>query len=234
MVRLKLWQWAVLALPIAAIVGFLLISAGFKIHEWGINWIWAVFTLVFVGWRWLLVKWTQPAVAQLEAVMAQVSQELAASVEAPTGSPTEREVITKVETALQEILQTAQGDRPIWEDWQTFWQRCQSLVAAIAHIYYPEVKYPLLNIYVPQAYGLIRGTVDDLDQWMQKLSPALNQVTIGQAYQAYEVYRKLEPSARKLLQVLAGHSGYSIRQRQSPSKRLSATATRPINNSWSI
>lgn len=60
------------------------------------------------------------------------------------------------------------------------------------------MQYPLLNIYVPQAYGLIRGTVDDLDQWMQKLSPALNQVTIGQAYQAYEVYRKLEPSARKV------------------------------------
>jgi uncharacterized protein len=60
------------------------------------------------------------------------------------------------------------------------------------------VKYPLLNIYVPQAYGLIRGTVDDLDQWVQKLSPALNQVTVGQAYQAYEVYQSLEPSARKL------------------------------------
>jgi len=42
--------------------------------------------------------------------------------------------------------------------------------------------------------------MDDLDRWMQKLSPALNQVTVGQAYQAYEVYRKLEPSARKLWQ----------------------------------
>jgi hypothetical protein len=42
--------------------------------------------------------------------------------------------------------------------------------------------------------------VDDLDQWIQKLSPALNQVTVGQAYQGYEVYRKLEPSARKLAQ----------------------------------
>ncbi|NJR74973.1 MAG: GTPase family protein, partial [Scytonema sp. CRU_2_7] len=50
------------------------------------------------------------------------------------------------------------------------------------------------------AYTLIRGTVDDLDQWMQKLSPILNQVTVGQAYQAYEIYQKLEPSARKLLQ----------------------------------
>lgn len=72
---------------------------------------------------------------------------------------------------------------------------------AIAHIYQPEAKYPLLNIYIPQAYGLIRGTVDDLDQWMQKLSPALNQVTVGQGLQAYEVYQKLEPSARKLWQV---------------------------------
>lgn len=34
---------------------------------------------------------------------------------------------------------------------------------------------------------------------MQKLSPVLNQVTVGQTYQAYEVYRKLEPSARKFL-----------------------------------
>ena len=58
-----------------------------------------------------------------------------------------------------------------------------------------------MNIYIPQVYGLIRGTVDDMDQWMQKLSPVLNQVTVGQAYQTYEVYRKLEPSARKLWKV---------------------------------
>jgi predicted GTPase len=48
---------------------------------------------------------------------------------------------------------------------------------------------------------LIRGTVDDLDRWMQKLSPGLNQVSIAQAYQAYQVYQKLEPNARKLWQV---------------------------------
>jgi hypothetical protein len=36
-----------------------------------------------------------------------------------------------------------------------------------------------------------------MDKWMQKLSPFLNQVTVGQPYQAYEAYRKLEPSARK-------------------------------------
>ena len=200
MVRLKLWQWIVLATPIASIITFLLISAGFQIQSWGISWIWAIFTLILVGWRWLLVKWTRPAVEQMEAVMAEVSKELESVSDNTTLEPTLNDTVTKVETALQEILKTTQNDRPIWEDWQTFWQRCQGLVIAIAHIYHPEVKYPLLSIYIPQAYGLIRGTVDDMDRWMQKLSPALNQVTVGQAYQAYEVYRKLEPSARKLWQ----------------------------------
>ncbi|PPS44911.1 GTPase family protein [Chroococcidiopsis sp. TS-821] len=198
MVRLKVWQWVVLATPVAGIIGFLLVAAGWQIHEWRVNWIWGVFILVFVGWRWLLVKWTSPAVAQIEAVVSEVSQELqSASDEVlPNGSDS----ASRVETILQEILKKAQSDRPIWEDWQTFWQRCQELVVAVAQIYHPEVKYPLLNIYIPQAYGLIRGTVDDMDRWMQKLSPALNQVTVGQAYQAYEVYQKLEPSARKVLQ----------------------------------
>ncbi|MES1022122.1 GTPase family protein [Gloeocapsa sp. BRSZ] len=198
MVRLKVWQWVVLATPVATIIGFLLVAAGWQIHEWRLNWIWGVFILVFVGWRWLLVKWTRPAVAQIEAVVTEVSQELQSANEGilSTGSDT----ASRVETILQETLKTAQSDRPIWEDWQTFWQRCQELVIAIAHIYHPEVKYPLLNIYIPQAYGLIRGTVDDMDRWMQKLSPALNQVTVGQAYQAYEVYQKLEPSARKVWQ----------------------------------
>lgn len=59
MVRLKPWQWAVLGLPIVLVVGFLLIAAGLQIHEWGISWIWAIVGLLFVGWRWLLVKWTQ-------------------------------------------------------------------------------------------------------------------------------------------------------------------------------
>jgi predicted GTPase len=198
MVRLKLWQWIVLVSPIATIIIFLMISAGLQIHEWRINWIWGVFTLLLVGWRWLLVKWTRPAVEQMEAIMAEVTKELESTSGATTALQRGNDAIKGTEVALQEILKVAQDDRPIWEDWQTFWQRCQELVTAIAHIYYPEVKYPLLNIYVTQAYGLIRGTVDDLDEWMQKLSPALNQVTIGQAYEAYEVYRKLEPSARKL------------------------------------
>ncbi|MBW4676560.1 MAG: GTPase family protein [Desmonostoc geniculatum HA4340-LM1] len=200
MVRLKLWQWVVLAMPIAFIIIFLLVSAGLQIHAWGINWIWAVFTVLFVGWRWLLVKWTQPALQQVEAVLAQVQQELESGTEnnvVPVGS----DATKLAEVALQEIMQAAQSDRPLWEDWQTFWTRCQDLVVAIAHIYNPQVQYPLLNIYVPQAYGLIRGTVDDVDLWMQNLSPVLNQVTVGQAYQAYEVYRKLEPSARKFWKV---------------------------------
>ncbi|QFS49110.1 GTPase family protein [Nostoc sphaeroides] len=197
MVRLKPWQWVVLAIPIAFIIIFLLVSAGSQIHAWGINWIWGVFTLLFVGWRWLLVKWTQPAVNQVEAVLAQVQEELQSTAENTVGLPVGSDVTKLAEAALQEILQAAQSDRPIWEDWQTFWTRCQDLVVAIAHIYNPEIQYPLLNIYVPQAYGLIRGTVDDMDRWMQKLSPVLNQVTVGQAYQGYEVYRKLEPSARK-------------------------------------
>ena len=201
MVRLKPWQWVVLALPIASIITFLLISAGLQIHEWGINWIWGVVTLLLVGWRWLLVKWTRSEVNQLEAALAEVNQELEAAADDTTVQPTGTDATSKAEIAIQDILKTAQNDPPIWEDWSIFWKRCQEVVVAIAHIYHPEEKYPLLNIYVPQAYGLIRGTMDDMDRWMQKLSPALNQVTVGQAYQAYEVYRKLEPTARKLWQV---------------------------------
>ncbi|MDX2097481.1 MAG: GTPase [Leptolyngbyaceae cyanobacterium bins.59] len=197
MVRLKLWQWGVLVLPIVAIVGFLLIAAGQQIHAWGLSWIWGVFTLVLVGWRWLLVKWTQPALTEMTKVMNEVARELE---DAPDNLPpsTETDVSRRAALAIEDLLQAAQNDPPLWEDWPCFWSRCQELVTAIAHVYYPEVPYPLLNIYIPQAYTLLRGTVDDLDQWMQRLSPALNQMTIGQAYQAYETYRRLEPSAQKL------------------------------------
>ena len=200
MVRLKPWQWVVLALPIAIIITFLLISAGLQIHEWRINWIWGVVTLLLVGWRWLLVKWTRPEIDQLEAVMAEVNKELESASDETTVQATGNDATSKAEASLQEILEAARNDPPAWEDWSIFWKRCQEVVVAIAYIYHPEEKYPLLNIYVPQAYSLIRGTMDDMDRWMQNLSPALNQVTVGQAYQAYEVYRKLEPSARKLLQ----------------------------------
>ncbi|MCY7286043.1 MAG: 50S ribosome-binding GTPase, partial [Cyanobacteria bacterium CAN_BIN43] len=197
MVQLKSWQWLILISPIAILVSFLLIAAGLQIHEWGINWIWGLVPLVLLGWRWLLVKWTQPEIRQVEAAIAEVNKELKSSEAKISDGNTGDQAAT----VFQELLLAAQSDRPVWEDWQTFWKRCQDLVVAIAHIYHPEVKYPLLNIYVPQAYGLIRGTVDDMDQWMQKLSPVLSQLTVGQAYQGYEVYRKLEPSARKLGQV---------------------------------
>ncbi|MEG3436413.1 GTPase [Pannus brasiliensis CCIBt3594] len=194
MLRLRPWQWVILVLPIALIVLFLLVTAGFTIHRWGINWIWAVFTLVLVVWRFLLVKWTRPMVSEIETAIAEVAEELeeAASKSAPAKN---------VEETLQAILTAARDDRPMWEDWATFWTRCQDLVTAIARLYYPDVKYPLLNIYIPQAYTLIRGTVDETDRWMRNLSPALNQITVGQAYNAYEVYQKLEPSARKLWRV---------------------------------
>lgn len=197
MVRLKLWQWAVLGLPIAIVVSFLIIAAGLQIHEWGISWIWAIVGLLFVGWRWLLVKWTQPALAQVEAIVTELSADLQSDTPTTASANTS---FQQAEAELQKILQDARTDPPPWEDWNIFWLRCQTLISAIAQVYYPQTKQPLLNIYIPQAYKLLRGTVDDLDQWMQRLSPALNQVTIGQAYQAYEVYQKLEPSARKIWQ----------------------------------
>ncbi|NEP04304.1 MAG: GTPase family protein [Okeania sp. SIO2G4] len=199
MIRLKLWQLVILAIPLVSVVAFLMISAGMQINQWGINWIWGVFILLFVGWRWLLVKWTRPTVAQMKEVMAKVNKQIEFTDDTTT-LPTKSDTTLQIETALQEILKSSRNDLPLWEDWQTFWQRCQAVIVAVANTYHPEGKYPLLNIYIPQAYGLIRGTVDDMNRWMQKLSPTLNQITVGQAYQGYEIYRKLEPSARKLFQ----------------------------------
>lgn len=197
MVRLKPWQLVILALPIAAIVIFLLIAAGTQIHDWGINWIWGIVILVFVAWRWLLVKWTQPAIAEIEAIVDKVEHDLE-TLEKSDRPLASDDAAKQVEAALTNIITATRDDPPVWEDWQIFWQRCQELVSAVAHAYNPDVKRPLLNIYIPQAYGLIRGTVDDTDRLIQKLSPVLDRVSIGQAYEAYEVYRQLEPSARKL------------------------------------
>ncbi len=201
MIRLKQWQLMVLIAPISIIVIFMLVAAGITIHNWRINWIWGVFTLIFLGWRWLLVKWTKPLVKQMETVVAEVNRELESPINQPPLNATGNQVTLQIETALQEILTLAQNDPPIWEDNAIFGKRCQAVVTSIANIYHPEVKYPLLSIYIPQAYQLIRGTVDDLDRWMEKLSPVLNQVTVGQGYEAYQIYQKLEPSARKLWKV---------------------------------
>jgi hypothetical protein len=199
MIQLKRWQWIVLATPFISIILFLLVAAGWQIQEWGISWIWGIVILVLFGWRWLLAKWTKPAFEEIETITAKVNEELETT--RLENATEDEEINQQVEAALQQILTEAQTDPPIWEDWQLFWNRCQEVVSAIAQIYNPEIKYPLLNIYIPQVYSLIRGTVDDLDQWMQKLSPALNQVTVGQAYRAYEMYQHVQPSAQRVLKV---------------------------------
>ncbi len=211
LMRLKPWRVAVLVAPIAVIVTFLLVAAGQQIRAWHLNWIWAVFIFVLLGWRWLVVRWTRPVIAQAEAIVSEVNAELAeASAEAAESLARSQDAlggtsgdriapVKKIEATLADILKTAQDDPPVWEDWQLFWQHCLALVSAIAQIYHPEVKRPLLSIYVPEAYGLIRGTVDDTDRMMQKLSPVLSQVSIGQMVEGVELYRRLEPSARKIV-----------------------------------
>ena len=199
MTSLKPWQWIVLAVPIALPIIFLLIAAGTQIHSWRINWIWAVFILLFVIWRSLLVRWTKPAITELETIATEIDRELKNSQE--DNVAIEDTKSDRIATSLKSILEASQTDPIIWEDWQTFLTRCQEVVETVAGVYHPEVKRPLLNIYIPQAYGLIRGTVDDTDRWMAKITPALNKVSIGQAYEAIETYQKLEPSAKKLFKV---------------------------------
>ncbi|MEL6940430.1 MAG: GTPase [Cyanobacteria bacterium J06598_1] len=213
MLRLKAWQIALLVAPIAIMVTFMLIAAGQQIRAWGLNWIWAVFIFMLLGWRWLLVRWTRPAISQAEALVSEANAALEAqtaqaaadaddminSAAMKADGSGDSETSGKIEAVLTEILLTAQEDAAVWDDWGTFWQRCLALVTAISRIYHPEVKRPLLNIYVPQAYGLIRGTVDDTDRMMQKLAPVLNQVSVGQMVEGVELYQKLEPSAKKLM-----------------------------------
>ena len=103
MVRLKLWQWAVLGLPFAGIVSFVMVAASLEISEWGINWVWAIIFLVFVGWRWLLVRWTRlPGLEQVETVMAELTAELESPIELNT--PGEQKAAT----------QQADSCRPAW------------------------------------------------------------------------------------------------------------------------
>ncbi|MGB3294500.1 MAG: GTPase [Phormidesmis sp.] len=200
--RIRPWQVGVLVAPIVVIVAFLLVAAGQQIRAWGINWIWAVVIFMLLGWRWLVVRWTRPALAQAEALVSEVNAELEAATQEAVEAAEENRGSPKsaqVEAALTQTLQTAQDDLPMWDDWGTFWQRCLALITAVSQVYHPEVKRPLLNIYVPEAYGLIRGTVDDTDRMMQKLTPVLGQVSIGQMVEGVEIYRKLEPSAKKLV-----------------------------------
>ncbi|MEN9871066.1 MAG: hypothetical protein RLZZ171_2054, partial [Cyanobacteriota bacterium] len=222
MVNIKPWQIVVLVLPIAAIIIFLLVAAGSQIHDWGLNWIWGVVVIVFTLWRWLLVKWTKSPLAEMEEAIAEIKEELSAE-DSKLDTATEQQ--QQINTALEQVIAKTKTDEPMWSDWQTFWQRCLELVSAIAHTYNPEVKRPLLNIYLPQAYGLMRGTVDDTDRAMQKLAPVLNRVSIGQAVEAFEVYRKLEPSARKLGKVF-NWSQWLI----NPTAAVAKQATKKFNN----
>lgn len=222
MVTIKPWQILVLVLPITAIIIFLLVAAASQIHDWGINWIWGVVVLIFTLWRWLLVRWTKSPLAEIEKAMEEINEELAEQ-NTELNLATDQE--QQINASLAQVIAKTKTDELMWSDWQTFWQRCLELVGAIAQSYNPEVKRPLLNIYIPQAYGLIRGTVDDTDRVMQKLSPVLNRVSIGQAVEAFEVYRKLEPSARKLGKVF-NWSQWLI----NPAAAAAKQATKKFNN----
>jgi uncharacterized protein len=215
MIRLRIWQWFVLIVPIAMVLGFLAIAAGLQIHRWHLSWIWAVVVLILLGWRWLLAHWLR--VPQLDNINVSVNFETAAH--------SDTKLTAQAQSAVQRIMVMAREDVLPWENWPQFFERCQSLVTAVAQIYYPQVKRPLLNIYVPQAYGLLRGTVDDVDAWMQKLAPTLGQVTIGQAYETYETYRRLEPAARAALKIF----NWS-RWLFNPAAAVARTATQPYRS----
>lgn len=192
--KLKRWQWVGLATPPILLIMGLFLVAGTQLHAWGLSWVWGLVAIAIVAWRWLLGRWTQPNQAALEDSLATVRSQLQDTLgETAQSVPPEQ-----IEAVLRQTLEASQGDLPIWEDWPTFTQRCQTLIRDIAHLYHPEVKYPLLNIYVPQAYGLIRGTVDDLDRYMRVAAPALNQVTVAQVYQTYETYRALETPLKRI------------------------------------
>ncbi|BFM39770.1 GTPase [Synechocystis sp. LKSZ1] len=192
-IRFQRWQWFLLMAPPAGVIVFLLVAASYQIHAWGLNWIWAVILLILVPWRWLLVRWTAPM-----ALNQSFGQPDVPTLDLP---PDEGQILPQIEAGLRGILQQAQADPPLWQDLSIFGQRCQAVITLVAQAHHPGVKYPLLNIYLPDAYQLLRGTVDDLDRWVATLSPALNQVTLGQAYQSYEVYQRLEPSLKKLWQL---------------------------------
>lgn len=187
MIKLKPWQWIVLSAPLLLVILFVGTASAIQIHAWGVSWIWAIIGLTLLGWRWLVVRWLQPTESDLDALS---NLDVAVTVEGSEAQYQEAEMI------IQSALKLAREDVPPWDNWLLFFQRAQSLVEKIAQVYHPTVKRPLLNIYVPQAYGLLRGTVDDVDRWMQKLSPVLGKVSIGQAYEAYEVYQRYEPAAK--------------------------------------
>jgi len=193
MVRLNRWQWAVLAAPPLLLIFAVLIVATIQLHTWGLAWGWAVVAPVGAGWWWLLGRWLQAP-----AAMASPADQAAGEARPLVQDVPNTATLQAAQASLEAILEATQADPPLWEDWNRFGQHCQAVVAAVAQAYHPEVKYPLLNLYVPDAYGLLRATVDEVDQWMDSLSPVLGQVTVAQAVQGYDLYRRVEPAARRL------------------------------------
>ena len=193
MIKLKGWQIGVLALPIVAVGGLVTTAALIQIHTWGLDWLWAVVIVMLLAWRFLLLRWLAPS-AETEFLTADFSPQALGQFPATTAQD------QQAQARIQTLLQTARQDPPPWDNWPLFWQRMQALLTEVALIYNPTVKRPLLHIYVPQAYRLMRDTVEDVDRWMMTLGPVLNRVTVGQAIQAYELYEKLAPAARWGLQ----------------------------------
>ena len=202
MVRLKPWQWGVLLTPPVLLIGGLVTVAVIQLNAWGLSWVWSLVVLGVVGWRWLLSRWTRPSTATLDQSLEAMRSQLQDTLQDTLAETAQTVAPEQVEAVLRQTLEAAREDVPLWEDWLTFGQRCQQLIQDIAHLYHPEVKYPLLNVYVPQAYGLMRGTVDELDRWMRVTAPTLNQVTVAQVYQAYETYQTLEGPLRRVGKVL--------------------------------
>ena len=202
MVRLKPWQWGVLIIPpIGLCVGLIIVGA-IQLHTWGLTWVWGLVVLGLVGWRWLLSRWTRRSASTMDPSLEAMQLHVHDTLQDTLAETAQTVAPEQVEAALRQTLEAAQEDLPPWEDWSTFGQRCQQLIHDIARLYHPEVKYPLLNIYVPQAYGLIRGTVDELDRWMRVTAPTLNQVSLAQVYQTYETYQALETPLRRVWKVL--------------------------------
>ncbi|QFZ91107.2 GTPase family protein [Synechococcus elongatus] len=187
MMRLTPLQWTVLAIPPALLLTGLVGAAAWQLHNWHLTWLWPCFFLGFWGWRWLLVRWTQPTAVERSPVADLL--------------PLESDRDAQARDLLQRVLAASRTDRPFWEDWPGFWQRCLELVQGVARIYHPEVEYPLLNIQVLQAYRLVRDTVDDLDRWLQNYGPLLDRLTIAQAYQAYRWSLKAAPWLKRAQQV---------------------------------
>ena len=72
MLKLKRWQWIVLALPPIALLLGLFILAGRQLHAWRLDWVWGIVAIAIVAWRWLLSQWTKPHAPALEQNLADV------------------------------------------------------------------------------------------------------------------------------------------------------------------